>query len=79
MDDELFTKILLGLIATAFGGWAIVVGWGVKAVIARIDVITFSVRELDKDLNKWVNTTESRLAHLEEWRRILDVRKGADN
>jgi len=72
MDNEIFTQLLLGLIAFAFTGWAAVVAWGVRAVIARIDVITSSVRELDKDLNQWVNTTEGRLAHLEEWRRILE-------
>ena len=72
MSDSEFTRLLLGAVAFAFAGWAGVVAWGVKAVIARIDVIAKSVRELDKDLHKWVNSTEGRLSHLEEWRRIME-------
>lgn len=65
-------EFLFGLVATAFGGWAIVVWWGVRAVVERIDRITSAVGKLDKDLNTWVHSTEHRLSTIEEWKNHVD-------
>lgn len=67
MDDEITLRILSG----TFGLWALVVAWGVAQVTKRIDAIGSTVQQLDKDLQRWVQTVESRLATVEERVRIM--------
>ena len=67
MDDEITLRIL----SASFGAWAVVVGWGIRQVTRRIDQIGDTVKSLDRDLQRWVNQVEGRLATVEERVRVL--------
>ena len=71
MQNDGLLDLLLVILSSAFGLWAVVVGLAARAVLVKVDRATATFRDgfnkLDREITEYIRITESRLARLEEW------------